>query len=134
MLVVLVKAQTDTQTRKDIPSNYTTIPQHYQPFWIVDTELKTFLAFDETDKHTWKQDKYMCEQFTQDMITNAARYNIQGNKSILWYDQERTQGHVVVCFTRGNNQYYVEPQTDLFIEPRINAYYFGQQIHSIEVQ
>jgi len=131
IFTVLVKAGEHTATT---PKEPTTVRQEYMPFYVLDWELKTFLSYDTTDTHTWVEDSYTCEQFAEDLSNNAKAAGIQANKTILWYNENKTQGHVIVCFTRGNQKHFVEPQTDCFLFPEINQYYNGHRIINIEIQ
>jgi len=69
-------------------------PTATNPSW---SQLKTFLAQDQTDKHSYIKDVYDCSQFSRDVHNNAETAGIRAAEVQIWFEKE-SAGHALNAF------------------------------------
>lgn len=71
-----------------------------------------FLEKDKTDEHEYIKEKYVCTQFSEQLVYNATLAGLDAHYVQLRYRDFNT-GHAMVGFTTIDNGFiFVEPQSD----------------------
>ena len=79
-------------------------------------ELTSFIAQDKTNEEEYIEDVFDCEQFSQQVNTNAENAGIRCAYVVIYFDGTDA-GHGIVGFnTVDRGMVYVEPQSDEWVE------------------
>lgn len=79
-------------------------------------ELASFIAQDKTDEEEYIEDVFDCEQFAQQVNTNAENAGIRCAYVVIYF-YDTDAGHGIVGFnTVDRGMVYVEPQSDEWVE------------------
>jgi len=74
-------------------------------------ELFNFVMEDKTELNQYSFSDYVCEDFSKDIVKNAAAKNIRAG--LVHLESPDSPGHAIVCFdTTDKGRYFLEPQTD----------------------
>jgi hypothetical protein len=89
-------------------------------------QMKAFVAADKTDKNTYNAATYDCVNFSNDLITDAAK---QGIRAAFVSIDFPSSGHAIVAFnTTDKGLVYIEPQDDDEVNLRVGARYYQCEI------
>ncbi|HUT67036.1 MAG TPA: hypothetical protein VMW86_00615 [Dehalococcoidales bacterium] len=92
-------------------------------------EVRDFILKDPTSRKIFVLNKYECRHFATDVNNNAEAVGIRCAFVLLCY---RNGQHAVVAFdTTDRGLIYIEPQTDVSIEPEVGGKYQGEEIIEI---
>lgn len=79
-------------------------------------EIASFIAQDKTDEEEYIEDVFDCEQFSQQVNTNAENAGIRCAYVIIYF-YDTDAGHGIIGFnTVDQGMVYVEPQSDEWVE------------------
>lgn len=79
-------------------------------------EIVSFIAQDKTDEEEYIEDVFDCEQFSQQVNTNAENIGIRCAYVVIYFNGTDA-GHGIVGFnTVDRGMVYVEPQSDEWVE------------------
>ncbi|MHA1337867.1 MAG: hypothetical protein ACTSPW_19355 [Promethearchaeota archaeon] len=74
-------------------------------------EMVNFVMEDKTELNRWSYPDYVCEDFSRDVVKNAATKNIRAG--LVHLESPDSPGHAIVAFkTTDKGLYFLEPQTD----------------------
>ena len=80
------------------------------------TEMLQFLYVDETDKHLYIKDEYVCSNFSTALVTNASAFNMRVAYVRLVYT-DNCALHAIVAFnTTDEGLIFIEPQNDGIVD------------------
>lgn len=82
--------------------------------------LKDFLSFDDTNKHTYKEEKLDCDDFSYMLQGNITNWYPEGSIGIVWGNNKNGDGHAWNFFIDESKKLkFIEPQTDEIFNPTI---------------
>jgi hypothetical protein len=113
--------QTDYDTMK---TNYDRLTTGYAYVFSDPTylQMKNFLSGDKTDQKTYDASIYNCQNFSADVITNAAKLKI---RCAFVSIDERSSGHAIIAFnTTDKGIIYIEPQSDEEVNLQVGKRYY----------
>jgi cob(I)alamin adenosyltransferase len=85
-------------------------------------QMKNFLSGDKTDQKTYDASIYNCQNFSADLITNAAKLKI---RCAFVSIDERSSGHAIIAFnTTDKGIIYIEPQSDEEVNLQVGKRYY----------
>ena len=85
-------------------------------------QMKNFLASDKTDPNRYDINTYNCQNFSADVIANAAKLKIRC--AFVTVDEE-SSGHAIIAFnTTDRGIIYIEPQSDEEVNLRVGRRYY----------
>ncbi len=81
--------------------------------------LKDFLSFDDTNKHTYKEEKLDCDDFSYMLQGNITKWYPEGSIGIVWGNRAGDgAGHAWNFFISENKELkFIEPQNDQIFNP-----------------
>jgi len=78
-------------------------------------EMEIFLHNDKTDENSYINGKYMCKEFSTDLINNAIKQKIRCAFVVI--DKVGEIDHAIVAFnTTDQGLIYIEPMSDAILE------------------
>lgn len=90
-------------------------------------QMKAFVAADKTDHNTYNAATYNCVNFSNDLITNAAKQGIRA--AYVNIDFPDSSGHSIVAFNTTDKGFvYIESQDDDEVNLRVGAHYYQCEI------
>jgi len=75
-------------------------------------QIKDFLAQSKINENIYITGKYMCGNFTADLVKEAEKANLPIGSASLSFNDEEASGHRVAWVVMDGQIYYLEPQTD----------------------
>jgi len=79
-------------------------------------EMLQFLCVDETDKHLYIEDEYVCSDFSTALVANASAFNMRVAYIRLVYTDHNAMHAIVAFNTTDKGLIYVEPQSDAIVD------------------
>ena len=120
---------TDTQAQLDaIQMKYQNVTTGYAYVLNDPTyaEMQSFIAADNTDLRKYNADTYNCQNYSADVITNAAKQKIRCAFVSIDYTNS---GHAIVAFnTTDRGLVYIEPQSDKEVKLSVGGHYYQEII------
>ena len=85
-------------------------------------QMKNFMANDKTDLNKYDVDTYNCQNYSADVIANAAKLKIRC--AFVSIDEE-SSGHAIIAFyTTDRGIIYIEPQSDEEVNLQVGRRYY----------
>jgi hypothetical protein len=85
-------------------------------------QMKSFIAADKTDIKIYDAATYNCQNFSADVITNAAKQNIRCGYVAVDF---KNSGHALVIFnTTDRGVIYIESQSDEEVNLQVGKHYY----------